>query len=461
MLDGKKSPVTIRRSDTRGDEVIKTKANAVCLMFFLMALTGQATAQPLNTLAYFQGTNGANPQAPLLASGTMLYGTTFAGGISNVGTVFGFNTATHVLNTIYTFTNGNDGRNPEAGLAMSGNILYGTTSVGGPQGSGTLFAYNLTSNTFASIYNFNGGQNGGNPEAGLLLVGNALYGTTFLGGTGLGTVFRINIDGTAYTNLHVFTGGTNGSNPQSTLILSGNTLYGTSYGPYPSGSGYGTVFKINTDGHNFSNVYVFTGGNDGANPAAGLILSGNMLYGTAYNGGDEGLGTVFSVSTNGGSFQSYSFDFDDGANPQSGLTLVGSTLYGTTTGGGEWTWGGIFSLGTDGSNLTNLYSFTDDGDGATPEAGLTLVGSTFYGTTHDQTDYSEGTLFGLAAMNYSISLGYSLQNGKLVLTWSNSGFSLLSSTNVRGVAYTNVSGAMSPYTNNLAGKVRFFELKGN
>ena len=58
----------------------------------------------------------------------------------------------------------------------------------------------------------------------------------------------------------------------------------------------GTVFAVHTDGTGFTTVYSFTGGSDGANPYAGLILSGNTLYGTAAGGGSSGNGTVFSLS---------------------------------------------------------------------------------------------------------------------------------------------------------------------
>jgi len=70
-------------------------------------------------------------------------------------------------------------------------------------------------------------------------------------------------------------------------------LYGTT--PYGGASGGGTVFAINTDGTGFRNLHSFTGGSDGANPFAGLILSGNTLYGTASSGGSSGSGTVFSI----------------------------------------------------------------------------------------------------------------------------------------------------------------------
>jgi len=73
------------------------------------------------------------------------------------------------------------------------------------------------------------------------------------------------------------------------LILSGNTLYGTTASGGSSGNG--TVFAVNTDGSVFTNLYSFTGGNDGGAPRAGLILSGNTLYGTTTGGGSSGYGT--------------------------------------------------------------------------------------------------------------------------------------------------------------------------
>jgi uncharacterized repeat protein (TIGR03803 family) len=114
-------------------------------------------------------------------------------------------------------------------------------------------------------------------------------------------VFAIHIDGTGFTNLYSFTvsdpsAGTNsdGAGPEDALILSGNTLYGTAFRGGPAN--VGTVFAIHTDGSGFTNLYNFTGGSDGANPYAGLLLSSNTLYGTAQSGGNGGNGTVFSLS---------------------------------------------------------------------------------------------------------------------------------------------------------------------
>src|SRR5438552_8314630 len=98
-------------------------------------------------------------------------------------------------------------------------------------------------------------------------------------------------------NLHNFTGN-DGARPEAGLILSGNTLYATA--AEGGSSGNGTVFAVNTDGTSFTNLHIFTAlsgplsaNSDGAFPDTGLILSDNILYGTAYYGGSSGNGTVF------------------------------------------------------------------------------------------------------------------------------------------------------------------------
>jgi uncharacterized repeat protein (TIGR03803 family) len=172
-----------------------------------------------------------------------------------------------------------------------------------------------------------------------------------------------------------------GASPYAGLILSGNTLYGTTF--YGGTSGYGTVFAINTDGTGFTTLYSFTQGSDGCCPKAVLILSGNTLYGTAELGGSSGNGTVFAVNTDGTGFTTlHSFASSDGISPQARLILLGNTLYGTTTGGGSSFDGTVFALDTDGTGFRKLHNFTTGSDGADPSAGLiaSTSGNTLYGT---------------------------------------------------------------------------------
>ena len=305
---------------------------------------------------YYTNSDGGFPYAGLILSGNTLYGTAEASGSSGQGTIFKVNTDGSGFTTLHSFTArsfggpNNDGANPEAGLILSDNMLYGTAGGGGSSGEGVVFAVNTNGMGFTNLYSFTGGNDGAGPRAGLTLSGNMLYGTASAGGSsGNGTVFAVNTNGTGFTNLHSFTAlsyNTNcdGALPFAGLILSGNMLYGTASAGGSSANG--TVFAVNTNGTGFTNLYSFTGGNDGGSPQAGLILSGNMLYGTATYSGSSGNGTVFAVNTNGAGFTTlYSFTgSNDGAWPVAGLILAGNTLYGTTEIGGSSGRGSVFSL---------------------------------------------------------------------------------------------------------------------
>ena len=197
-------------------------------------------------------------------------------------------------------------------------------------GLGLIPAGRVTAQTFTTLYNFTGNpyEDDANPAAGLVLSGNTLYGTTQNGGSsGFGTVFAVNTDGSGYSILHSFTRDTDGDYPTAGLVLSGNTLYGTTQ---MGGTCYGSVFAVNTDGTGFRIVHCFQG--DG--PRAPLILSGNTLYGTTCYG-TNGFGSVFAVNTDGSGYSIlHGFTNDsDGALPSCSLVLSGNTLYGAAEGG--------------------------------------------------------------------------------------------------------------------------------
>jgi uncharacterized repeat protein (TIGR03803 family) len=337
-----------------------------------------------------------------------------------------------------------EGARPYAGLILSSNTLYGTASQGGTAGNlysarqGTVFGVNTDGTGFTTLHSF---TRESNPRAGLILSGNSLYGTTEGGTSGAGTVFALNTDGTGFTSLRSFAGGNDGAYPHGGLILSGNTLYGTTEG---GSSDAGTVFALNTGGTGFTILHRFAGGSDGANPTAGLVLSGNTLYGTTSAGGSGGAGTVFAVNTDGTGFtnlhsfaatstnSSGTYTNSDGATPQAGLILSGNTLYGTATGGGSSGKGAVFALNTDGTGFTNLHSFTacatnssgveTNGDGAYPYAGLLLSGNTLYGTASAGGTSGNGTVFSLS---FRPQLTITPSGTNVILSWpiSYAGFS--------------------------------------
>jgi uncharacterized repeat protein (TIGR03803 family) len=251
--------------------------------------------------------DGINPVAALALAGTTLYGTAPYGGSNGYGTVFSFNTANSNFTTLYTFTGGNDGAFPIGDLIVLGNRLYGTANSGGSHGYGAVFSLSMSGFNFTNLYSFTGSNDGAfPPQGGLLLMSNTLYGTTAYGGShgfgtnGYGTVFSLGIDGSNFMTLYSFTGGADGAFPDASLISSGQTLYGTAFSGGAAGNG--TIYSLGSQGSNFTLLYSFSptaGANgtnsDGANPVPGLILSENVLYGAAEDGGTNGYGTLFAL----------------------------------------------------------------------------------------------------------------------------------------------------------------------
>ena len=164
----------------------------------------------------------SSPEAGLVqgADGSF-YGTTSGGGGSNLGTVFEI-TSNGTISTLHSFTGtGSDGSNPYAGLVQgTDGSFYGTTSAGGSSNLGTVFRI-TSSGTISTLHSFTGtGSDGSNPYAGLLQgTDGSFYGTTYAGGSSnLGTVFEITSNGTIST-LHSFTGtGSDGSYPYAGLV---------------------------------------------------------------------------------------------------------------------------------------------------------------------------------------------------------------------------------------------------
>lgn len=256
--------------------------------------------------------DGEAPYAGLIAdrSGN-LYGTTAFGGSANCDPPLGCGTIFRLAKNgafteLYAFKDGTDGAFPFASLLIdSDGNLYGTTSEGGgsgcnSQGCGTIFKL-APDGKESVLYTFTGGNDGSMPYAGLIIdsAGN-LYGTTLKGGgKDVGVVFKLTPTGTE-TVLHSFSGGRDGRFPHGALLTDRRgTFYGTTwYGGSRSQSchgGCGTIFKITPDGHE-KIIHVFSQ-TDGAIPTSALIADkSGHLYGTTFEGGQNGGGTIFEIT---------------------------------------------------------------------------------------------------------------------------------------------------------------------
>jgi len=313
--------------------------------------------------------DGSNPQGGVvLGTDGNFYGTTSFGGANiqacfgnlGCGTVFQM-TPAGVLTTLYVFTGGADGGDPQGPLLQASNgNFYGTTYLGGgTSNAGTVFAINPKTHALTTLHSFTGAD-GSNPQSGVIQATNgSLYGTTQSGGTGSGTVFQMTLAG-KLTTIHIFNG-SDGGFPNGLLQATDGNLYGTTlFGGTSTGcngGSCGTIYKM-TLGGVLTTLYSFTDGADGAQPSAGLIqATDNKLYGTASSGGNKlsncsnlGCGTIFSLS---GSTLTplHSFDYTDGSGPSTRLLQATSgVFYGLTDNGGnsfnQCDCGTLFSLST-------------------------------------------------------------------------------------------------------------------
>ncbi len=285
------------------------------VVFKLTPPATQGAAWTETVLYSFKGgADGSNPASALIFNAAgVLFGTTPAGGANNFGIAFKLTApakgTTWVEAILYTFKGLSDGGKSYAPLIFKGNNLYGTTLDGGSSAQGAVFELVAPAKggvwTETALYSFTGGADGGKPYAGLILdkTGN-FYSTTGLGGSGgYGTVFELKAPvkgSTTWTEsvLFNFMGGPTGSYPRSGLVFdaTGN-LYSTT-GVDTSNSG--VIFELAKpvkagSPWTESVLWSFTGGSDGGDSTAGLLVSGTTLYGSTSLGGSTGKGTVFSV----------------------------------------------------------------------------------------------------------------------------------------------------------------------
>jgi uncharacterized repeat protein (TIGR03803 family) len=280
--------------------------------------------------------DGMTPEGPVVMdSSGDLYGTTSEGGGTNSGgTVFKLTPSDsgYTESILHRFAGGDDGSEPFDGVLVGPDgVLYGATAREGQNGTGTIFR--LTPNgsgyAYAILHQFGQYWAGSTDPAGAYTQtplswddGELLGAAEFGGPSGQGLIFKINPDTGTLTTLYNFQGGRDGADPQGPLTLdaAGDIFGATTSGGDAFCGGYpgcGTVFELQhqSDGSYAESVlYTFPSPptpsskpsiSDGNTPQFGVALANGSLYGTTRWGGydscddDGGCGVLFELSVPG------------------------------------------------------------------------------------------------------------------------------------------------------------------
>lgn len=317
-----------------------------------------AMAAKLTNVLQFNNYDGAAPEdGPIDVKG-QFFGTTVLGGSASAGTIYQLNPATGAETVLYNFQGGSDGWEPQAGLVYNNGELFGTTGWGGNPpnclnqvGCGVVFRFDIKSGKETVLYTFSGGTDGATPTPGnLVYLNGKLYGMTMDGGaSGLGAVYAVDAKTGSETVLHSFSGGTDGAYPQSGLIYANGMLYGATMSGGNNGcgayGGCGTAFAIDPKSGAETILHTFTDNPDAALPWGHLVYNNGTLYGAAYGGGTRGIGSIFSIDVATGA-ENVLYSFSGRDGALGdGVIYHKGHLYGSTVAGGT-DYGNGYTYGT-------------------------------------------------------------------------------------------------------------------
>jgi uncharacterized repeat protein (TIGR03803 family) len=353
----------------------------------------------------FTGTaNGSYPYTSLMITSTgRIFGATSQGGTNNNGTLYEYNPSTNVLTKRRDLSSA-DGRFPLAVLVEADNgRLYGLAGSGGANGQGTLFEFNLSTNTFMKKIDFNG-TNGNTPYPGLVKAANGkLYGMTNGGGaSNVGVVFEYDVTTNTLTKkldffLDPATGkGLNGMVPTSNFTLSSTgLLYGTT--SQGGSASAGVIFEYNTTTNSYSKKIDFNTSPGGVYPYGGLVRATNgKFYGMTQIGGVNDEGALFEFNPNGNVYtKRYDFNSTSGNYPTGSLAAApNGKLYGMTTNAGSFDRGTLFEFDPATNTFTKKVDFDLNSNGSEPQGSLLLASNNkFYGMTNSGGQTGDGVLF--------------------------------------------------------------------
>ena len=367
-------------------DVMQTRAaNAIGYQQIYAFLGGPADGELLYD-AVIEGSDGR------------LYGATVNGGPEDGGLVFAMNKDGSGYAILHHFrVSTTNGLSPWGGVIQgSDGRLYGATRHGGTTDAGIVFSLSTNGTGFTIVRSFTTNANDGAYPLNSVIEGSdgRLYGRTLSGGANNGSaIFRLDKSGTGYTVLHSFNSSLPDFDDSYSGLIQGSdgALYGTTFDD--GALGQGSVFRLNKDGTGFQTLHDFADtDSDGGFPYGNVYeASDGVLYGTTSEGGPEDFGTLYKVNRDGSGYRvlrTFTATNDEGYLPVAPpVEGPGGVLFGTTYFGGPSDVGTIYQVRKDGSEFAFLYAFQDDDqDGWEPNGPMirssdgALYGTTFYGS---------------------------------------------------------------------------------
>jgi uncharacterized repeat protein (TIGR03803 family) len=346
-----------------------------------------------------------------------LWCSAFGGGATGGGTLLRMNMDGSGLAKVYDFV-GTTGSSPMGSVLQAANgKVYATCINGGTDSSCVICSYDLTTNTYTDVWNFNVTQ-GDFPMSGLIQVpGGMLYGAASAGGASTtGVIYSFNTITNTYTDLYELSGPDGISPCGSPMLASDGKLYGITSGySFYSGQtiGYGGIYSFDITNNNFTDLYFFGGIKDGFGFGS-LIEHNGLLYGmtsgrprytplqllnipgcTPNNLSAINKGNIFSFDPATQTYTSlYAFNNTDGEAPYGSLLLASDgKLYGMTSSGGTNSLGVIFNFDLVTNTYSKLYDF-DSAHGCIPMGDLMQsADGKLYGATSAGGANSSGVIF--------------------------------------------------------------------
>ncbi len=351
-------------------------------------INNQGTIYSVNTnganytrLLDFDGTlKGAYPSGKL-AEGTdgLLYGTTYFGGVNNLGIVFKI--AKNGANFQKIVDLDSKASNPVFGplLESTAGNFFGMTSQGGANNGGAIFSV-TSAGVFKVVKDFP--QVETSPKSIVSdPAGEFYYGIASAGGaSGKGSIFRMSANGSSY--LRIFDIPAEFSVTKLFYISTGHLWC------MATQNGAGFIFRIKPDGSEFQRIIEFDNAvQKGTFPLWLEETSSGMVFGNAL-GGSNGSGLFYKVKNDATGFIKIA-DMSQGAELNPGQFIYSSdgNIYGCTT------YNSYLYKITESGSFTNIFTFPNSEVGEVPIKVIELNGGSLGIITRDHGTLGYGSIF--------------------------------------------------------------------